>query len=77
MGRRYGLSKRQIEIVARIGLGLRIKSIAVELDLDRRTVTEQVFRACARTGSKDREALAGRLVEILLDLANRMRGNDL
>jgi DNA-binding CsgD family transcriptional regulator len=71
MGRRYGLSNRQMDIVTRLGLGLRIKSIAVELGLDRRTVTEQVARACARAGVRDREALAGRLVEILLELANR------
>jgi DNA-binding NarL/FixJ family response regulator len=76
MGRRYRLSRRQIEILTRIGMGLRIKSIAVDLDVDRRTVTEQVSRACARAGVRDREALAARLVEVLLDLANRPRSEE-
>lgn len=71
LARRHGgLAPRQVQVVALLSEGKSCKSIAGTLDLDYRTVSEHIHRACAAVQAKDREDLVGRVCAVLLELAN-------
>jgi DNA-binding NtrC family response regulator len=71
LGRRNGgLARRQIEVAARLAEGKTCKTIATELGLDYRTVSEHIARACRAIGVRNREELSGRVAALLLEMAN-------
>ncbi len=74
LARRTGLTRRQEKVLSMLARGMRKKTIAVELDIDHRTVSEHVARACFKIGVRDPEELVGRLIDVLLELANQGLG---
>jgi DNA-binding NarL/FixJ family response regulator len=71
LAQRCRLPKRQAQIVVLIGRGLRRKSIATKLGISHNTVAEHTARACLKAGVEDREGLVGKIIEVLLEIANR------
>jgi DNA-binding NarL/FixJ family response regulator len=71
LARRCQLPSRQVEIVTLMARGLRRKSIATKLGISQNTVAEHISRACTKVGVEDREGLVGRIIEVLLEVANR------
>ena len=61
LGRLYGLSEREREVVAAIARGEPTKCIAVSLGVSTHTIEEHLERACRKIGVRGRKALVARL----------------
>ena len=71
MGNRYGLSRRQTEILSLLVRGKRSKTIADVLRIDYRTVAEQLSRACSKARVLDSEELISLAVDLLVEVAQK------
>ena len=58
--RAHGLSVRETEIVALLGIGLDSREIAGQLFLSEHTVNDHVKAALAKTGARTRQVLLAR-----------------